>query len=84
MLVSEAYSLITWNIGTPDDSSNRAINAQESNRIILLKLQEQLNSYANITKGITDVFSFPQNQNKLLLKHQLLRYVLKVISLVTL
>ena len=63
MLVSEAYSLITWNIGTPDDSSNRAINAQCTNKVILLKLQEQLQSYANITKGITDVYSFPQNQN---------------------
>jgi len=60
MLVSEAYSLITWNIGTPDDTSNRAINAQCTNKIILLKLQEQLNSYANITKGIHDVFSFSQ------------------------
>jgi hypothetical protein len=63
MLVSEAYSLITWNIGTPDDDSKRAINAQCTNKVILLKLQEQLQSYANITKGITDVYSFPQNQN---------------------
>ena len=63
MLVSEAYSRITWNIGTPDDSSNRALNAQATNRVILFKLQDELRTYANITKGIQDVYSFSQNNS---------------------
>jgi len=62
MLVSDAYSRITFKVGTPDDTSNRAVNAQVTNRVILAELQDQLRSYANLTKGIHDVFSFSQNQ----------------------
>ena len=63
MLVSDAYSRITFKIGTPDDSSGRAINPQVTNQVLLNELYDQLKSYANITKGIQDVYSFSLNQN---------------------
>jgi hypothetical protein len=63
MLLSDAYSRIVWKLGSPDDTSGRAINPQVSNKMVLFELYDQMVSYANITKGIQDVFSFSQNKN---------------------
>lgn len=62
MNVSDAYTRIVWDIGTPDDTSARAVNPQVSNTIILIKLLNQLRTYANVTKGIQDIYSFSLNQ----------------------
>ena len=64
MLLKDAYSRITFYLGSPDDSSGRAINPQCTNKIILFALYDQLTSYANITKGIQDIFSFSINQQE--------------------
>ena len=58
MLVSDVYDRITFKVGTPDDSSARATNPQVTNTVLLNELYDQLRSYANITKGIQDVYSF--------------------------
>lgn len=62
MNVQDAYTRIVFKIGTPDDTSARAINPICTNITIINELYDQLKSYANITKGIQDVFSFAQNQ----------------------
>ena len=58
MNVNDAYKRIVFKIGTPDDSSGRALNPRIPNQYILYELYDQLKSYANITKGIQDVHSF--------------------------
>lgn len=63
MILQQALRRINFKIGTPDDFSGRAINPIVSNRIIIDELNSQLLQYANITKGIQDVFSFPLNRN---------------------
>ena len=50
---------INLRIGTLDDVSGRAINPVVPNRVIIDELNCTLEEYANHTKGITDVFSFP-------------------------
>jgi hypothetical protein len=63
MKVSEAIRRITFNIGNLDDITGKAINPIIYNRHIVDKLNTQLRQYANRTKGITDVFSFPLETN---------------------
>lgn len=63
MNLQEVLRKINFNIGTFDDISGRAINPIVSNQIIVDQLNTQLNQYANITKGIQDVYSFPLNRN---------------------
>ena len=63
MNIQDVYSRITFKIGTPDDTSGRSVNPQVTNKVLLNELLDQLRSYANITKGIQDVYSFPLNRN---------------------
>lgn len=63
MNIQDVYSAITFRIGTPDDTSGRAANPQVTNKVLLFELLTQLRSYANITKGIQDFYSFPLNRN---------------------
>jgi hypothetical protein len=63
MILQEVLRLINFNIGTWDDISGRAINPIVSNQIIIDQLNSQLKQYANITKGIQDVYSFPLNRH---------------------
>jgi len=62
MNVQDAYTRICFDIGTADDTSGRSVNPQVSNKIILIKLLDQLRDYSNITKGIQDVYSFSLDQ----------------------
>ena len=57
MNLQDAYDRITFKVGTPDDTSARATNPQVNNIVLLNELYDQLKSYANITKGIQDVYS---------------------------
>jgi hypothetical protein len=61
MLVNEALRRISFKVGTLDDITGRAVNPIISNRYIVDELNSQLRQYANITKGIQDVFSMPLN-----------------------
>ena len=63
MNISDVYSRVTFKIGTPDDTSGRASNPQVTNKVLLNELLDQLRSYANITKGIQDIYSFSLNRN---------------------
>lgn len=63
MILSDAYNRIVFKVGTPDDTSGRAINSIVKNKTLLDELYDQIKSYANITKGIQDVYSFALNQN---------------------
>jgi hypothetical protein len=63
MIIQEILRRINFKIGTWDDISGRAINPIVSNQVIIDELNSQLNQYANITKGIQDVFSFSLNRN---------------------
>jgi len=58
VLLSAAYKRVVFKIGSLDDTSARAINPQVSNQTILSELNDQLTMYANITKGIRDMYSF--------------------------
>lgn len=58
MILQEAMRRINFKIGTPDDFSGRAINPIVNNRVIIDELNFQMLQYADITKGIQDVFSF--------------------------
>jgi len=62
MNLGDAYSRIVFDIGTADDTSGRALNPQATNKIILIKLLDQMRTYANVTKGIQDVYSLSLNQ----------------------
>lgn len=63
MIFQEVLRRIKFKVGTMDDISGRAINPIVSNRNIVDELNSQLRQYANITKGIQDVYSFPYNKN---------------------
>lgn len=63
MILQEVLRRINFNIGNMDDVSGRAINQIVSNRVIVDQLNSQLRQYANITKGIQDIFSFPLSRN---------------------
>lgn len=63
MRVREALTAINFKVGKLDDFEGKSINPIVSNRIIVLHLNEQLQSYANITKGINDVYSFSLDSN---------------------
>lgn len=64
MNIQEVLRRINFKIGTFDDISGRAINPIVSNQIIIDELNSQLRQYANITKGIQDIFSFPLYRNE--------------------
>lgn len=61
MKVNECLRRISFKIGTLDDVTGRAINPIINNRTIIDELNSQLRQYANITKGIQDIYSFPLN-----------------------
>ena len=63
MLVSEALRRISNRVGTLDDITGKAINNLFTNQFVIDELNTQLQDYARITKGITDVYSFPLNTN---------------------
>jgi len=59
MRVREALSTLNFKIGKPDDFQGRALNSIIPNRNIVHEFNTQMQQYANVTKGINDVFSFP-------------------------
>uniref|UniRef100_A0A6M3IY67 Putative baseplate protein n=1 Tax=viral metagenome TaxID=1070528 RepID=A0A6M3IY67_9ZZZZ len=63
MNVRETLRRINFKIGTLDDISGRAINPIIPNRNIIDELNMQMVNYANITKGIQDIYSFPLETN---------------------
>jgi hypothetical protein len=63
MKLQDAYNRITFKVGTMDDASGRALNPIVTNRVLIAELIDQLRSYANITKGIQDIYSFSANRN---------------------
>ena len=63
MNIQDVFDKVTFNIGTPDDTSGRSQNPQVTNKTLLFELLTQLRSYANITKGIQDIYSVPLNIN---------------------
>jgi len=65
MILQEILRRIKFKIGTTDDISGRAINPIVNNRNIIDELNSQIRQYANITKGIQDVYSFSLNQNQI-------------------
>jgi len=65
MILQEVLRRIKFKIGTTDDISGRAINPIVNNRNIVDELNSQIRQYANITKGIQDVYSFPLEQNQI-------------------
>lgn len=65
MILEEVLRRIKFKIGTTDDISGRAINPIVNNRNIIDELNSQIRQYANITKGIQDVYSFPLTSNQI-------------------
>ena len=63
MKLQDAYSRIAFKVGTMDDASGRSLNPIVTNKVLIAELLDQLRSYANITKGIQDVYSFASNRN---------------------
>jgi hypothetical protein len=63
MNVRTMLQRINMRIGTMDDIGGRGINPIIPNRYILLELNCALEEYANVTKAITDIYSFPLNIN---------------------
>lgn len=63
MKLQEILRRIKFKVGTTDDISGRAINPIVSNRNIIDELNSQLRQYANITKGIQDIYSFTYDKN---------------------
>jgi hypothetical protein len=63
MKLQDAYARIAFKTGTMDDASGRALNPIVTNKVLIAELMDQLRSYANITKGIQDVYSFSANRN---------------------
>jgi hypothetical protein len=63
MKLQDAYQRIAFKVGTMDDASGRSLNPIVSNRVLINELMDQMMSYANITKGIQDVFSFTVARN---------------------
>lgn len=72
MILQEVLRRIKFKIGTTDDISGRAINPIVNNRNIIDELNSQIRQYANITKGIQDVYSFPLNQKQIFVDAPLL------------
>lgn len=64
MLVSEVISRINLALGEPDDLTGKAINSLFSNKRIVEHLQNALDQYASITKGIESVYSAPVYKNR--------------------
>ena len=63
MILQEVLRRIKFKLGTTDDISGRAINPIVSNRNIIDELNSQIRQYANTTKGIQDIYSFPYDKN---------------------
>jgi hypothetical protein len=63
MKVRESLEIINFKVGKLDDFAGKAINPIVSNRVIVYELNTQLQSYANITRGINDVHTFPLQSN---------------------
>lgn len=63
MNVNEVLRKISFKVGTLDDIGGKAINNIVDNRIVVDELNTQLYQYANITKGITDIYSFHLHTN---------------------
>ena len=63
MLVKEAIEHIQFAVGSMDDVSGRSVNPMFTLKQIAQQLNFELNQYANKTKGIQDVFSFPLDTN---------------------
>jgi len=61
MNVREALRRCNFKIGTLDDTGGKAINNIVDQRNVVDELNTQLQQYANITKGIQDIYSFPLN-----------------------
>jgi len=61
MRVAQALEVLRCNTGTLSDITNKAVNQIFTNQLLLQFLQFQLDQYANITKAIEDVYSFPLN-----------------------
>lgn len=59
MKLKDAYERIAFKVGTMDDASGRSLNPIVPNKVLINELMDQMRSYANITKGIQDVYSFP-------------------------
>jgi hypothetical protein len=68
MKLQEVLIRINFIIGTFDDISGRAINPIVPNIHIIDQLNSQLTQYANITKGIQDIYSFSLNSNIVFVK----------------
>jgi len=63
LIVREAIEHIQFAVGSMDDVSGRSVNPMFTIKQIAQQLNFELNQYANITKGIQDVFSFPLDTN---------------------
>jgi hypothetical protein len=63
MIFQEVLRRVKFKVGTTDDISGRAINPIVSNRNIVDELNSQIRQYANITKGIQDIYSFSYDRN---------------------
>lgn len=59
MNVSDLFYNIRFTTGSLDDTSGRAVNNLFTNKQIATQANMELLQYANITKGIQDVYSFP-------------------------
>ena len=57
MLVSDVISRINLALGEPDDLTGKSINSLFTNKRIVEHLQNALDQYASITKGIENVYS---------------------------
>ena len=64
MLVSDVVSRINLALGEPDDLTGKAINSLFSNKRIVEHLQNALDQYASITKGIENIYSSAVYKNK--------------------
>lgn len=58
MKVNEALRRINFKIGNMDDITGKSVNPIIDNRYVVDELNTQLRQYANITKGIQDIYSF--------------------------
>ena len=82
MNVEEALRRVRFYTGTLSDLSGKAVNNLFTNQSLLDQLQTQLDQYANITKAIEDVYSFPLQRNtpfisapKLALRSEAYRFI---------
>lgn len=68
MNIREVLRRINFKIGNLDNIQGKAINNIMPIRYVVDELNSQLRQYANITKGIQDVYSFPLESNTPLVK----------------